>query len=118
MARHLVRSTSHRLALLALLLATLGVTLALFSHSASASPYCGGQFLTNFQTCYGAERSMTGVTGYGLERSVCVGIAPISGHCSGGPRQIATFNWGSAIYSSPYIQDNASGGTVVWGETF
>jgi hypothetical protein len=110
----------HRFRLLLMLagvLVTLCISLALSAPSASASPYCGGTWLTNYGICYGAERSMTGVSGYGLERSVCVGIAPISGNCSGGPRQLASFNWGSAIYSSPYIQDNAPGGTIVWGET-
>lgn len=108
---------SRRLAVLFGLLVTLCASMVMFASSASASPYCGGVRLTNYGICYGAERSMRSVTGYGQERSVCVGIAPISGNCSGGPGQLASFNWGSSIYSSPYIQDNAVGSTIVWGET-
>lgn len=114
----MTHARTKRLAAIAGVLATLCAALALFASSASASPYCGGQYLTNFGICYGAERTMTGVSGYGQERSVCVGIAPISGRCSGGPGQLATYSFGSPYYSSPYIQDNAAGGTYVWGETF
>ena len=71
------RHSTRRLAALAGLLVTLCASLALFASSASASPYCGGTTLTNYGICYGAERSMTGVSGYGLDdvpREVANGV--------------------------------------------
>lgn len=114
----MVHLVARGIALLAGACVTLLLALAVSAPSASASPYCGGQSLTNYGICYGAARNMNGVSGYGDQRSVCVGIAPISGNCSGGPGQIASFNWGSTINSQPYIQDNAAGPTTVWGDTF
>lgn len=106
-----------RLVVLAGTLIALCLTLALASAPASASPYCGG-WLGAYGRCYGAERSMVGVTGYGDHHSVCVGIGIISGNCSGGPGQQATFYWGRSIYDRPRIENNAAGNNFVHGETF
>jgi hypothetical protein len=95
----------------------LSVSLTLFSPTASASsPYCGGQNLSNFQYCYGAARNLSEVRGYGLSHSVCVGAGAIFGGCSGGPNQIVSANFGSVFHIEPWIEDNAAGATVVYGE--
>lgn len=102
-------------ALIALLVASGLLFSMLASSSASASPYCGGQTLSNYGICYGAARNLSAVSGYGVSRSVCVGIAPISPSCSAGPGHLASWSLGYVIHSSPYIQVNAPGATVVWG---
>jgi hypothetical protein len=122
MSHHVSHHLSRRLTALAgglaISLATLCVWLTLFAPAASANKYCGGQHLSNFEYCRGVERNLTGVEGYGEQHSVCVGIDAISGHCSGGPHQIARFVWGEVIFTDPWIEDNAKGETVVYGETF
>jgi hypothetical protein len=113
------RRISLRLATFTSVLVMLGVLLALSSPPASASsPYCGGQRISNYGFCYGAARYLSQVAGYGDQRSVCVGIAGVSGTCSSGPRQIAVFNWGSVIWTNPYIQDNAASWTIIHGTAY
>jgi hypothetical protein len=113
------RHLSPRFAALAGVLAILYVSLTLLAPSASASSkYCGGQRLNGHEYCFGVARNLEEVKGYGEEHSVCVGIGAASGHCSGGPHQIATFNEGKVVHEEPWIQDNASGSTVVYGEAF
>jgi len=119
----MTKQASHRfssplLALAGAVLATLLLALALSAPSASASGYCGGKVLSNYGICYGAERSASEVQGYGTEKSVCVGLAPISGKCSSGPYAWASDNYGTVYYTSPWIQDNAAGRTEVFGEAF
>ena len=108
---------SPRLAALAGVLATLCVSLTLFAPSASASSkYCGGLRLNGHEICFGVARNLEEVRGYGEEHSVCVGIGAKGGHCSGGPHQIATLNEGKVVFQKPWIEDNAAGSTVVFGE--
>lgn len=119
MSHHVSHYVSPRLAALAGVLAMLGVSLTLFAPSASASKYCGGKKLTNYETCVGAARNLHEVKGFGEEKSVCVGISAVGGgHCSGGPHQIAVYNYGTVYYTEPWIQDNAVGSTIVYGEAF
>jgi hypothetical protein len=117
-SNHLSRRLAALAGCLAISLAMLWVSLTLFAPSASASPYCGGQHLSNFGYCYGVSRSLTGDRGYGVSHSVCVGIGGVSGRCSGGPNQIAEFVYIEKIIDEPWIADNAKGETVVYGETF
>ncbi|HEU4701078.1 MAG TPA: hypothetical protein VFS37_01250 [Conexibacter sp.] len=111
---------SRRLALLGGLVALVGAALALAVHtpSANASPFCGGQRLSNYAYCYGAPRTLSGDTGYGVERSICIGAGAIWGGCSGGPGQVRTMNLGFSTYTEPWIEVNAAGSTIVYGETF
>jgi|GEM_PF-5936465 hypothetical protein len=119
MTRHISRRLTPRLALLAGVIAMLSVALMLIASSASASSkYCGGQRLSGGEYCFGVARDVEEVKGYGEEHSVCVGIGAESGHCSGGPHQIATFDKGTVVDEEPWIQDNAAGSTVVYGEAF
>ncbi len=120
MAHDTTQGFSRRVALLAGLLAMLGVSLALAlsASSAQASPFCGGQNLSNYGYCYGAERSLNGDTGYGVSHSICIGAGVLWGGCSGGPGQVRTMSLGSPYYAQPWIEDNAAGATVVYGETF
>jgi hypothetical protein len=109
-----------RLAPLATGLAALAVLLVLvFSNGqAKASEFCGGQTVSPGNPCYGAARALSGDNGYGDSHSVCVGAGAIAGPCSSGPGQIATMNLGFTITAQPWIADNASGSTVVHGNTF
>jgi hypothetical protein len=101
-------------------LAMLAIALLSSAGSASASPYCGGQKLTNYQYCYGAARSQTEVRGMGNAHSVCIGAGILAGNCSGGPGQwVSThLNTEGPYYAEPWIRDNAAGETTVWGESF
>lgn len=122
MSHHVLHPLSRRLAALAgvfaISLATLCVWLTLFAPSASASSYCTGRHLSNFEYCYGVSRSLTGDRGYGESHSVCVGIGGVTGRCSGGAHQIAEFVYIEKIIDEPWIADNAKGETVVYAETF
>lgn len=109
---------STRFAVLAAALAVLCTALALSASSASASPFCGGQTVSNYSYCYGAARSLNGDSGYGVSHSICIGAGAIWGGCSGGPGQSKTMNLGGPVYAEPWIEDNAAGATVVYGETF
>lgn len=100
------------------LLATLGVLMALSWSSASASPYCGGQDLVNFQRCNGAARTMKGVAGSGEQKSVCVGIGSFGFKCSGGPGEVTIFEVAGEVFNTPWIEDNAASLTIVSGQTF
>jgi hypothetical protein len=102
------------------ILAALSIALTFSAGSASASPYCGGQKLSNFKYCYGAARSQTEVRGLGNEKSVCIGAGILFGNCSGGPNQwvFTHLNTEGPYYAEPWIEDNAAGATTVWGESF
>lgn len=108
---HLVALTS--------ILAMLAITLLVSAGSASASPYCGGQKLSNFGRCWGAARSQTEVRGMGNAHSVCIGAGVLFGNCSGGPGQwvFTHLNTEGPYYAEPWIEDNAKGETTVWGES-
>lgn len=92
--------------------------LALSSPAAKASPFCGGYNVSPGNPCYGAARALNGVNGYGDSHSVCVGADILAGPCSSGPGQIATMNLGFTYTGQPWIADNASGPTIVHGDTF
>jgi hypothetical protein len=67
-----------------LLLASLAVlvaTMALASSSASASQFCGGQWVNNASSCWGASRWMQGATAKGESTGVCVGADATKGSC-------------------------------------
>jgi hypothetical protein len=117
----MTHAVSRRLALLlaaALLVAGIAFALSLHSAPASASPFCGGQVVQPNNPCFGAQRAMSGDDGNGTEHSICIGANEIHGPCSSGPGAIATLNIGTVIQAVPWISDNASGSTVVHGETF
>jgi hypothetical protein len=74
--------TRKRGPLLLALLVALIATMALASSSASATPFCGGQYVNNSNKCWGASRWM--VYGYaeGASTGVCVGADLYSGQCA------------------------------------
>lgn len=102
------------------ILAMLSIALLFSAGPASASPYCGGQKLSNFKYCYGAARSQTEVRGMGNAKSVCIGAGILAGNCSGGAGQwvFTHLNTEGPYYAEPWIEDNAAGETTVWGESF
>jgi uncharacterized membrane protein len=115
----MTRALTQRLALLlTAALATLLVSLALASASASATPFCGGQIISSIQKCFGIARVFTIVQGHGNETSVCVGFNQFVGPCSGGPNQNVAWNLGSAANREPSIIGNAARNTIGFGETF
>lgn len=99
-------------------LATLLVSMAFASASASATGFCGGQVISQASACWGAARIFTIVQGHGNETSVCVGYNEHRGPCSGGPNQNVEWNLGSAANRSPMLIGNAIRTTIGWGETF
>ncbi len=120
MAHGISRGLSRRITLLAGLVALVGASLAiaLSASPASASSFCGGRTVSNYGYCYGAARNMSGDSGYGVSHSICIGAGAIWGGCSGGPGQVRTMNLGSVFHVEPWIEDNAAGATVVYGNTF
>ena len=103
-----------RFALLAASLATLLVALALASTSASASEFCGGQTVSNIQTCFGASRTFQFLRGRGTSTGVCVGYNEIGrGGCSAGAGALAEWNIGSAAFRTPRIMGNSPNNTTV-----
>ncbi len=119
MGHHISNQFPQRLTVLVGVIATLLVLLTLSASSASASsPYCGGEVRSNYGTCWGAARNVSEVIGWGNEKSVCVGVAPLTGKCSSGPWAFAVMSYGVVYHSEPWIQDNAAGKTTMWGEAF
>lgn len=115
----MTHALSRRVALLlAAAVATFCIALALSSSPASASGYCGGSRVNYVNPCFGAARSLAGVTGHGQSTSICVGANEISGPCSSGPGAIATLNLGSYANRVPWLTGNAMSWTIAWGETF
>jgi hypothetical protein len=110
------------LLLIAGVLATLAVSFMFVeAQSAEASPFCGGQVRSNYGYCHGAARTVYaggGVSGYGDQRSVCLGIAAIAGGCSSGPGHVHVMWLNYTIYGQPWIQVNAPGASTLWGQTF
>lgn len=75
--------TLKRGSLLLGLLATLIVTMALASSSASAnSQYCGGQLVNSGNKCWGAGRWLQGATSVGESTGTCVGADLTNGTCA------------------------------------
>lgn len=110
----MTRTHRQRFALLAASLATLLVALALTSTSASASPFCGGETVSNIQTCFGASRTFQFLRGRGESTGVCVGYNEIGrGGCSAGAGAWAEWNIGSAAFRTPRIMGNSSNNTTV-----
>ncbi len=72
-----------RASLILALLATLIVTMALASSSASAnSQFCGGQLVNSWNKCWGASRWLQGATSKGESTGVCVGADLTNGTCA------------------------------------
>lgn len=110
------------LLMLAGVLATLAVSFMFVqSQTAEASPFCGGQVRSNYNYCHGAARTVNaggGVSGYGDQRSVCLGISILSGGCSSGPGHVHVMWLSYTIHGQPWIQVNAPGASTLWGQTF
>lgn len=116
---HMTRTLVQRLALLLTAsFATLLVALALTSTSASASPFCGGQTISNIQSCFGEPRTFRILEGYGDSTSVCVGYNEIFGPCSSGPGVLTIWDLGAYAYRYPKIIGNARSNTVGHGDAF
>lgn len=97
------------------LLVALMVTLTVVP-SASASPFCGGQWVNNASSCFGAARGMSGANAYGTSTGVCVGASNTSGTCAP-TNQLAVVNvpWGQYV---PWVHGTASAMTQTWGNTW
>jgi hypothetical protein len=110
--------------LVALMGVMLAMSLALLAGAApqaraTLSNYCGNQTLSNYNTCYGAPRTMYAVFGWGDQHSVCVGASPGAPvRCSGGPGEGVYDPFGYTAYLTPFISDNAAGSNVVHGVAY
>jgi hypothetical protein len=100
------------------LLAVLAVSIVTmaFASSASASPFCGGQWVNNASSCFGAQRAMSGANAYGTSTGVCVGASNVSGTCAP-TNQFAVVNvpFGQWV---PWVYGTASTLTQTWGNTW
>jgi len=115
----MTRSTTQRFALLTASLATLLVTLALTSASASASNFCNGQIVNSSQTCYGAARTFQYLWGSGDSTGVCVGYNEIAyGACTSAAGVIVQWNTGSYAFRTPRIIGWSPSNTVAHGDAF
>lgn len=111
-----------RIVALAAVLAGLCASMAaLNTPSAHAENYCWGYYLpSQGATCHlDHERYASEVRGMGGQRSVCVWQQPYGPiKCSSGPGVWVFNNYGTNYWGTPYIQDNAPGGTYGYGEAF
>lgn len=89
---------------------------------AATSPYCGGQTLASSTSCYGAERTVYGTSGYGNQHSVCVWVADGGGGyvyefpmCSGGAGQSVYNPLGFTHKAFPAIMNNGGTANTVFG---
>lgn len=95
-------------------LAVLFVALALTSERASATPFCGGQTISNVQTCFGAPRTFRYVVGRADSTGVCVGYNEVPyGGCSSSAHALAAMDIGSYAWRTPRIIGNAPSKTTV-----
>lgn len=97
------------------LLVALMVTLTV-APSASASPYCGGQWVNNASSCYGAARAMSGANAYGTSTGVCVGADTYYGTCAP-TNHLAVVNTPYGVHV-PWVYGTASTLTQTWGNTW
>lgn len=97
------------------LLVALMVTLTVVP-SASASPFCGGQWVNNASSCFGAQRAMSGANAYGTNTGVCVGASNTKGTCAP-TNQLAVVNVPYGQYV-PWVHGTASTMTQTWGNTW
>ena len=97
------------------LLAAMTVMLTV-APSASASPFCGGQWVNNARPCYGATRAMSGANAYGTSTGVCVGASNTRGTCAP-TNQLAVVNVPYGQYT-PWVGGTASALTQTWGNTW
>lgn len=118
----MTRTSMQRLALLLTAsLATLFVGLALTSARASAgTPFCGGQTISNIQTCFGAPRNFEWILGRGTKTGVCVGYNEVAAvACSSTAGQLAAAPLGSYAVRTPRIVGISPNHTTVENaETF
>jgi hypothetical protein len=110
-----------RMVALAAALAVLCALLAIWNtSSAHAERYCWGYNLpSQGSTCHlDHERWASEVRGMGTH-SVCVWHAPYGPiRCSTGANVWVSNNYGANYWGVPYIQNNAPGSTVGYGEAF
>lgn len=88
------------------------------SQAFTTTVYCEGRVLGGEQSCWGAERSMYAVFGWGDQHSVCVGWSVVTGPCSGGPGQGVYDAFGTTHYAAPRISNNAPGTNTVHGRAY
>lgn len=84
--------------------------------SASASPFCGGQWVNNASPCFGAARALSGANAYGASTGVCVGASSTSGTCAP-TNHLAVVNVPYGTYV-PWVGGTASAFTQTWGNTW
>lgn len=118
----MTRTSTQRLALLLTAsLAMLFVALALTSARASAgTPFCGGQTISQIQTCFGAPRNFEWILGRGTKTGVCVGYNEVAAvACSSTAGQLAYNTLGSYAVRTPRIVGISPNHTTVENaETF
>jgi hypothetical protein len=92
------------------------IVAAALAPSASASPFCGGQWVNNASSCFGAARAMSGANAYGTSTGVCVGASSTSGTCAP-TNNLAVVNVPYGQYV-PWVYGTASALTQTWGNTW
>ena len=92
------------------------IVAASLAPSASASPFCGGQWVNNASPCFGASRAMSGANAYGTSTGVCVGASLTSGTCAP-TNHLAVVNVPFGVYT-PWVGGTASAFTQTWGNTW
>jgi len=119
----MTHTSMQRLALLLTAsLVTLFVALALTSARASAAkiPFCGGQLISNVQTCFGAPRNFEWILGRGTKTGVCVGyneVAAVACSSNGGELAYNTL-WSYAVRTPRIVGISPNHSTVENAETF
>jgi len=108
--------TLKRGSLLLGLLAALIVTMALASSSASASQYCGGQWVNYQNKCWGAARWLQGATTRGNSTGTCAGADLTQGTCA--PVNQVAIVWMNPGQHSPWVIGTASAFTTTESYTF
>jgi hypothetical protein len=111
-----------RMVSIAAALAALCALMAIWNtSSAHAEQYCWGVNLpSQGATCHmNHERWASETRGMGAQHSVCVWHQPFGPiRCSSGPGAWVFNGLGGNYWGIPYIQDNAPGATVAYGEAF
>ncbi len=83
------------------------------------SSYCGNQTLAGYESCWGAQRTLYAVYGWGDQHSVCVGTSAYTNTvCSSGAGAGAYAPVGTTDYLWPWIQNNAGGSNRVHGVAY
>jgi hypothetical protein len=106
-----VKKGSVLLTLIAAVMATMAI-----ASPAQASPFCGGQWVNNASSCFGAQRAMSGANAYGTSTGVCVGASNTRGTCAP-TNHLAVVNVPYGQYV-PWVHGTASNLTQTWGNTW